>query len=65
MTLGTFTFQPAAGGELTTREYVRNGVVGSDNGVEQAVAGAIDSLHARMPSLKDIVKEFGPRLGSW
>ncbi|MGD0726586.1 MAG: hypothetical protein ABSB63_13620 [Spirochaetia bacterium] len=60
VTLGTFTFQPAAGGELTTREYVRNGVVGSDNGVEQAVAGAIDSLHARMPSLKDIVKEFGP-----
>lgn len=61
VTLGAFAFQPAAGGELTTREYTRNGVVSSETArVEQAVAGAIDSLHARMPSLKDIVKVFGP-----
>lgn len=61
VTLGAFTFQPRADGELTTREYARNGVSSSEMArEEQALAGAIDSLHARMPSLKAIVTEFGP-----
>jgi hypothetical protein len=61
VTLGAFTFQPRADGELATREYARNGVSSSETErEEQALAGAIDSLHARMPSLKAIVKEFGP-----
>ncbi len=61
VTLGAFTFQPRADGELIAREYVRNGISSAETArQEQAAAGGLDSLHARMPSLKTIVKELGP-----
>lgn len=58
--LGAFAFQPRADGDLSSRAYARNGVSSSDAArQETVVAGAIDSIHARMPSLKAIVNEFG------
>jgi hypothetical protein len=60
VTLGAFTLLPGANGDLSSREYVRNGVSSSDAALrESAVVGAIDSIHARMPSLKAIVREHG------
>jgi hypothetical protein len=60
VTLAAFTLLPGANGDLSTREYVRNGVSGSDAmRMESAAVGAIDSIHDRMPSLKALVKEQG------